>query len=327
MEGSSNEPIPFLSPISFDFLDEDDDRYRYKEERHITGMCYNNGRNSNSLSLNNNSFPLIDSTNNQRPRYPTPSANAFLGLGAPLLSPLALDLGPTIPRYPPPPSAAAEAFLCVAETDLLNSRRRAMRSLSSSRGSSPSPLSPIENLETPPSRSPPGFKRTTPTQGKVAGEEVLVMDGILVDACVNRTVTRPPLDSSGNILYKTEICNSWVDTGFCRYGSKCQYAHGKEELRPSRLRKFKPELCKSFVLTGTCAFGPKCRYSHPEAARPTKMATTETGLETVEASPAKTATEADEMVADAEAYINKVLYGPSQRRRLPVFKEICPSDN
>ena len=87
------------------------------------------------------------------------------------------------------------------------------------------------------------------------------------------------------------------------------------------------QLCKSFVLTGTCAFGPKCRYSHPEAARPTKMATTETGLETVEASPAKTATEAEEMVADAEAYINKVLYGPSQRRRLPVFKEICPSDN
>lgn len=91
------------------------------------------------------------------------------------------------------------------------------------------------------------------------------------------------------------------------------------------------QLCKSFVLTGTCAFGPKCRYSHPEAARPTKMATTET----VEASSAKIATEAEEMVAaaiggsitDAEAYINKVLYCPSQRRRLPVFEEICPSDN
>ncbi|RWR96394.1 mRNA decay activator protein ZFP36L1-like protein [Cinnamomum micranthum f. kanehirae] len=310
MKGSSNEPIPFLSPISFDFLDEDDDRYRYKEERHITGMCYNNGRNSNSLS--NNSFPLIDSTNNQRPRYPTPPANAFLGLGGPLLSPLAVDLGPTIPRYPPPPSAAAEAFLSVAETDLLNSRRRAMRSLSSSRGSSPSPLSPIENLETPPSRSPPGFKRTTPTQGKVSREEVLVMDGILVDACVNRTVTRPPLDSSANILYKTEICNSWVDTGFCRYGSKCQYAHGKEELRPSRPRKFKPE-------------SPRGSKAHQDGET----------TETVEASPAKTATESEEMVAaaiggsitDAEAYINKVLYGPSQRRRLPVFEEICPSDN
>lgn len=91
------------------------------------------------------------------------------------------------------------------------------------------------------------------------------------------------------------------------------------------------QLCKSFVLTGTCAFRPKCRYSHPEAARPTKMATTEM----VEALPAKTATESEEMVAaaiggsitDAEAYINKVLYGPSQRRRLPVFEEICSSDN
>lgn len=32
-------------------------------------------------------------------------------------------------------------------------------------------------------------------------------------------------------LYKTELCRSWEEKGTCRYGSKCQFAHGEEELR------------------------------------------------------------------------------------------------
>ena len=32
-------------------------------------------------------------------------------------------------------------------------------------------------------------------------------------------------------LYKTELCRSWEEKGSCRYGSKCQFAHGEEELR------------------------------------------------------------------------------------------------
>ena len=31
-------------------------------------------------------------------------------------------------------------------------------------------------------------------------------------------------------MYKREMCKNWTDVGFCRYGSKCQYAHGIEEL-------------------------------------------------------------------------------------------------
>lgn len=33
-------------------------------------------------------------------------------------------------------------------------------------------------------------------------------------------------------LYKTEYCRSWRETGTCRYGNKCQFAHGEHELRP-----------------------------------------------------------------------------------------------
>jgi len=33
--------------------------------------------------------------------------------------------------------------------------------------------------------------------------------------------------------YKTELCRSFNRTGYCRYGLKCQFAHGIQELRPS----------------------------------------------------------------------------------------------
>lgn len=31
--------------------------------------------------------------------------------------------------------------------------------------------------------------------------------------------------------YKTEPCRSWEELGWCRYGERCQFAHGPEELR------------------------------------------------------------------------------------------------
>ena len=30
--------------------------------------------------------------------------------------------------------------------------------------------------------------------------------------------------------YKREMCKNWTEVGFCRYGLKCQYAHGPDEL-------------------------------------------------------------------------------------------------
>lgn len=46
-------------------------------------------------------------------------------------------------------------------------------------------------------------------------------------------------------LYKTELCRSWEEKGTCRYGSKCQFAHGEEELRKvPRHPKYKTEICR-----------------------------------------------------------------------------------
>jgi len=65
-------------------------------------------------------------------------------------------------------------------------------------------------------------------------------------------------------LYKTELCRSFCETGVCRYGHKCQFAHGEHELRPvMRHPKYKTETCKTFSNTGTCPYGNRCRFIHP----------------------------------------------------------------
>jgi len=64
-------------------------------------------------------------------------------------------------------------------------------------------------------------------------------------------------------LYKTELCRSWAETGSCRYGAKCQFAHGVEELRPvMRHPKYKTEICRTFHTLGTCPYGTRCRFIH-----------------------------------------------------------------
>merc|ERR1711916_125493 len=51
-----------------------------------------------------------------------------------------------------------------------------------------------------------------------------------------------------------------------RYGQKCQFAHGEEELRfIPRHPKYKTELCQSFHKTGTCRYGTRCRFIHNES--------------------------------------------------------------
>eukprot|EP01100_Stratorugosa_tubuloviscum_P000797 TRINITY_DN117_c1_g4_i1.p1 TRINITY_DN117_c1_g4~~TRINITY_DN117_c1_g4_i1.p1 ORF type:complete len:306 (+),score=180.24 TRINITY_DN117_c1_g4_i1:80-997(+) len=71
------------------------------------------------------------------------------------------------------------------------------------------------------------------------------------------------LDDSQLNLYKTELCRSFEETGICRYGTKCQFAHGSNELRPvSRHPKYKTEICKTFSKLGTCPYGKRCCFIH-----------------------------------------------------------------
>ncbi len=68
--------------------------------------------------------------------------------------------------------------------------------------------------------------------------------------------------------YKTEMCRPFEEHGFCKYGEKCQFAHGAHELRSvNRHPKYKTELCRTFHTTGFCAYGSRCHFVHNEDER------------------------------------------------------------
>jgi len=65
--------------------------------------------------------------------------------------------------------------------------------------------------------------------------------------------------------YKTELCRSYHETGLCKYGEKCQFAHGYHEIRSlNRHPKYKTILCRTYHCTGYCPYGPRCHFVHDE---------------------------------------------------------------
>lgn len=63
--------------------------------------------------------------------------------------------------------------------------------------------------------------------------------------------------------YKTELCRPFEENGSCKYGDKCQFAHGAHELRNLvRHPKYKTELCRTFHTIGFCPYGPRCHFIH-----------------------------------------------------------------
>jgi butyrate response factor len=74
--------------------------------------------------------------------------------------------------------------------------------------------------------------------------------------------------SASSAKYKTELCRAFEEHGHCRYGNKCQFAHGKSELRTlNRHPKYKTDLCYTFHTTGFCPYGMRCHFIHNEEER------------------------------------------------------------
>lgn len=72
---------------------------------------------------------------------------------------------------------------------------------------------------------------------------------------------QPPQSTTSR--YKTELCRPFEEHGKCKYGEKCQFAHGKHELRHMvRHPKYKTELCRTYHTTGLCPYGPRCHFIH-----------------------------------------------------------------
>ncbi|KAJ8256991.1 hypothetical protein COCON_G00191430 [Conger conger] len=78
----------------------------------------------------------------------------------------------------------------------------------------------------------------------------------------------PPLNNQAVLpsnRYKTELCRSFQENGSCKYGSKCQFAHGESELRGLyRHPKYKTEACRTFYNFGYCPYGTRCHFLHEE---------------------------------------------------------------
>ncbi|XP_054713307.1 mRNA decay activator protein ZFP36L2-A-like isoform X2 [Uloborus diversus] len=87
---------------------------------------------------------------------------------------------------------------------------------------------------------------------------------------LDRSISEP-VDKTQNLRpaqpnssrYKTELCRPFEENGTCKYGDKCQFAHGIAELRTlTRHPKYKTELCRTFHSTGFCPYGPRCHFIH-----------------------------------------------------------------
>ena len=67
--------------------------------------------------------------------------------------------------------------------------------------------------------------------------------------------------------FKTEMCKNWIEAGTCRYGNKCQFSHGEQELvvkndQPDQ--KYKTKHCESFSDTRFCPYGNRCLFRHED---------------------------------------------------------------
>ena len=119
------------------------------------------------------------------------------------------------------------------------------------------------------------------------------------------------------IKYKTELCKYYECNGFCKYGDKCAYAHGKENLRSkvTNTTAYRTKKCTQFFEHGYCPYGNRCQFAHQlksniinnpydKAMSYSKILETISKIENVE-------------------NIKKLIEKP----RLSVFEEICKSEN
>lgn len=127
-----------------------------------------------------------------------------------------------------------------------------------------------------------------------------------------------------------------------------RFAHGKEELRPTRLHnksKFEAQACKTYAITGSSTNSSKHRSVHPVAAvaalapqpgaamtvvqntsiitaKNSNWSPQDDGIEVSLPSSSGKHTSREEI----DFYIHGLLFGPPPRKRLPCFTQLCPEN-
>jgi len=118
--------------------------------------------------------------------------------------------------------------------------------------------------------------------------------------------------------YKVELCNSFMEQGYCKYGNKCKFAHGKSELnkRPTN-QNYKQRNCESFHKNGFCPYGPRCTFIHEER-------TLSNILKPHQAKLIKTATELKKLLEQPNNLMNLTNSETSTSSRLNIFERMAP---
>ncbi|XP_013794425.1 mRNA decay activator protein ZFP36L2-A-like [Limulus polyphemus] len=113
------------------------------------------------------------------------------------------------------------------------------------------------------------------------GRELRKLDRTFSDP-VERSNAQAKSNQTNSSRYKTELCRPFEENGTCKYGDKCQFAHGNHELRTlSRHPKYKTELCRTFHTTGLCPYGSRCHFIHySEETRKSLFSNLQVGMNT-----------------------------------------------
>ncbi|GAB5372494.1 hypothetical protein AAMO2058_001670600 [Amorphochlora amoebiformis] len=79
----------------------------------------------------------------------------------------------------------------------------------------------------------------------------------------------PDCKRGGKTKYKTEICDQWMCFGVCKFGQRCDFAHGSDQLCSRILGKnFKSMMCPELFARNSfrkrnCRYGDRCTFAHP----------------------------------------------------------------
>mmetsp|Transcript_10702 Transcript_10702/g.10580 ORF Transcript_10702/g.10580 Transcript_10702/m.10580 type:complete len:289 (-) Transcript_10702:77-943(-) len=88
--------------------------------------------------------------------------------------------------------------------------------------------------------------------------------------------------------FKTELCKNYL-AGDCKFGSKCSFAHGYDELAKRSLPlNYKTKVCKQFHEEMYCSYGERCQFIHiADPVEEENMALTKAIYSSVGLMPAK----------------------------------------
>jgi len=124
--------------------------------------------------------------------------------------------------------------------------------------------------------------------------------------------------------YKTELCKNWELRGTCKFGDKCCFAHGRNELKGKMVThtKYKTKPCKQYYQTGYCPYGQRCQYLHREALQPNILFNPNEKCP-MDPSHAYEILHELNRLSGIDCGLESVLDKLPKRNRLAVFEKVC----